>query len=154
MCQDREISVYVYDVYDGDTINILMLSDGNRGTVVKIAVRILGIDTPEIRGGAGRLPEEKIAGELARDHLAELLSTRASKSQRPKAPVRARLTRVILRDWDMYGGRVLGNVLMPDGRSVSEIMIAAGYAREYFGDKKQPWTREDLSKHPFNISAK
>ena len=41
-------------------------------------------------------------------------------------------------DWDKFGGRVLGDLLL-DGQSLRQMLIANGYAREYFGEAKQSW---------------
>jgi endonuclease YncB( thermonuclease family) len=45
---------------------------------------------------------------------------------------------VILMDWDKYGGRVLGDVLL-NGQSLRMALIQNGYAREYYGEAKQSW---------------
>ena len=45
---------------------------------------------------------------------------------------------VILKEWDKFGGRVLGDLVL-DGKSIGDSLIAAGLAREYFGDKKKSW---------------
>ena len=45
---------------------------------------------------------------------------------------------VILMDWDKYGGRVLGDVIL-DGQSLRTMLITKGYAREYYGEAKQSW---------------
>jgi endonuclease YncB( thermonuclease family) len=41
-------------------------------------------------------------------------------------------------DWDKYGGRVLGDVIL-DGKSLREMLIEKGYAREYYGEAKTSW---------------
>ena len=50
----------------------------------------------------------------------------------------AKNTRVVLVDWDKYGGRVLGDILIDD-RSLRNLLIEKGYARPYFGEAKQSW---------------
>jgi endonuclease YncB( thermonuclease family) len=149
-CKDTPIQVYVYDVHDGDTVHFLMTSGPEIGPAIKLSLRLLGIDTPEIRGGQGHLTEEKIAGEMARDRLAELIGARVSKAVAQK-PRKATLTTIIIRDWDKFGGRVLGEIILPDGRTVVNVMIAEGYGKPYHGEKKTPWTMEDLSKPPFKL---
>jgi endonuclease YncB( thermonuclease family) len=42
--------------------------------------------------------------------------------------------------WDKYGGRVLGDVIV-DGKSLRNLLITQGPAREYYGDKKQSWCK-------------
>tara|TARA_Y100000310_G_scaffold231359_1_gene233883 strand:+ start:1157 stop:1519 length:363 start_codon:yes stop_codon:yes gene_type:complete len=58
----------VISVYDGDTITIMM--DMGMSHFARIKVRLLGIDTPEIRT---RDLEEKKLGLSARDYLRERL---------------------------------------------------------------------------------
>jgi endonuclease YncB( thermonuclease family) len=41
-------------------------------------------------------------------------------------------------DWDKYGGRVLGDVIL-DGKSLRQMLITNGFAREYYGEAKQSW---------------
>jgi endonuclease YncB( thermonuclease family) len=45
---------------------------------------------------------------------------------------------VMLMEWDKYGGRVLGDIMI-DGRSLRSSLIAEGLAREYFGEAKTSW---------------
>ena len=40
--------------------------------------------------------------------------------------------------WDKFGGRVLGDLII-DGKSLRQLLLDNGYAREYYGDKKQSW---------------
>ena len=139
-CKDVPIKVVIYDVYDGDTVKFLMFCGPKCHEVIKLSLRLLGIDTPELRSGQGRLPEEKIAGEMARKRLAELIGFGKEV-----------LTTIIIRDWDKFGGRVLGDIILPSGKSVVEVLIAEGYGRLYIGDKKEPWTMEDFHRKPFKL---
>jgi endonuclease YncB( thermonuclease family) len=45
---------------------------------------------------------------------------------------------VVLMDWDKYGGRVLGDVIL-NGQSLRGMLISKGYAREYYGEAKTSW---------------
>jgi endonuclease YncB( thermonuclease family) len=45
---------------------------------------------------------------------------------------------VVLMDWDKYGGRVLGDVIL-NGQSLRAMLISKGYAREYYGEAKTSW---------------
>ena len=45
---------------------------------------------------------------------------------------------VVLYDWDKFGGRVLGDIVL-DGQSLRAMLIQNGFAREYFGEAKQSW---------------
>jgi len=46
--------------------------------------------------------------------------------------------KIAISDWDKFGGRVLGDVIV-DGKSLRRELIANGHAREYYGEKKQSW---------------
>ncbi len=50
----------------------------------------------------------------------------------------AKTTQITIFDWDKFGGRVLGDVLI-DGQSLTKMLIEKGYAREYYGDAKESW---------------
>lgn len=120
------------EIYDGDTVKIIILF----GDVpVRFSLRILGIDTPEIKQGEGRLPEERLAAIKVRDYMRSLFPTNIAK--------------ICIRDWDKYGGRVLGDLYLQSGESVSDILIHGGWARPYHGEKKKGWTMDDLTKEPF-----
>jgi endonuclease YncB( thermonuclease family) len=41
-------------------------------------------------------------------------------------------------DWDKYGGRVLGYVIL-NGHSLRVMLIQNGFAREYYGEAKTSW---------------
>jgi len=45
---------------------------------------------------------------------------------------------VILKQWDKYGGRVLGDLLL-DGKSLRELLLENNYAVSYNGAKKPNW---------------
>lgn len=107
-------------VLDGDTIEIeadFLPLELDR--VLK--VRILGIDTPE------KHPRAKCDAE---DDLAHQ-ATAFAKELIDEAKVK----RVVLKGWDKYGGRVLGDIIL-DGKSLSELMIETDHAIAYHGEKK------------------
>lgn len=132
--ENEIIDVFVYDVHDGDTIHFLL--DIGQKVPLKLALRMIGIDTPEIRAGKDKLPQEKIAATISRDYLKTLVSGHA---------------KIRISEWDKFGSRVLGEVFVPTGESANSLMLKGGYAKPYHGEKKQPWTKEDLEAHPFNI---
>ena len=43
-----------------------------------------------------------------------------------------------IKEWDKFGGRILGDVMV-NKRSLRAELISKGYAREYFGDAKKSW---------------
>ena len=130
--QDKIIFARIEEIYDGDTVKIIVLFGE---TPVKLSLRILGIDTPEIKHTEGRLPEENKAAIKVRDYMRSLF---------PK-----NIAKICIRDWDKYGGRVLGELFLETGENVAEILIHQGWARPYRGEKKKPWTLEELMVSPF-----
>lgn len=114
--------------------NILRATDGDTVVVEalwipaplkkEIAVRIYGVDTPE-KGFRAKCPSEDAKGQAASVFTKKLIADAKKKQW-------------VLYDWDKYGGRVLGDIVL-DGKSLREQLIANGYARTYFGDAKQSW---------------
>ena len=90
----------------------------------ELGVRIFGVDTPE-KGHRAMCPSEDQRGQAATAFTKNAI-TKAQKRQ------------VAIADWDKYGGRVLGDVLL-DGKSLRQMLIQNGYAREYYGEAKQTW---------------
>ena len=90
----------------------------------EIAVRVYGVDTPE-KGGRAKCPAENVKGQAASAFTKKLIDE-------------AKTIQYVLYDWDKFGGRVLGDLLI-DGKSLREQLIANGYARAYFGEAKQSW---------------
>ena len=90
----------------------------------ELSIRVFGVDTPE-KGHRAACPSEAARGEAA--------------SAFTKAAVNASAKRqIILMEWDKYGGRVLGDVVL-DGKSLRQLLISNGHAREYYGEAKQSW---------------
>jgi len=114
--------------------NILKVSDGDTVVIAapflpaplkpQLAVRIFGVDTPE-KGFRAKCESENQRGLAASEFTKKLVG--ASQKRQ-----------VILYDWDKFGGRVLGDIIL-DGKSLRQQLIANGFAREYFGDAKQSW---------------
>ena len=90
----------------------------------ELSVRVFGVDTPE-KGFRAQCDKEKVAGEAASAFTKKLIKE-GKKFQ------------IVLMGWDKYGGRVLGDVLI-DGKSLRKQLIEKGFAREYYGDKKESW---------------
>jgi len=94
------------------------------GQSIETNVRIRGIDTPELRS-ACKLEREK--ARRARDHLAALLQS-----------VPAFMLYNV--DQDKYGGRVVADIELSDGRKISALMLQANYAHFYDGStKRKEW---------------
>ena len=110
-------------VIDGDTV--AFQADFLPAPLKKeLSIRVFGVDTPE-KGFRAQCPREAQRGEAASAFTKQAV---AASTQR----------QVVLIDWDKYGGRVLGDVLL-DGKSLRQMLITNGFAREYYGEAKQSW---------------
>ena len=110
-------------VSDGDTI-VISAPFLPAPLKQELAVRIYGVDTPE-KGFRAKCPQEDERGKLATKFTTNAVA-KSSKRQ------------VVLYDWDKFGGRVLGDIVL-DGQSLRAMLIQNGFAREYFGEAKQSW---------------
>jgi endonuclease YncB( thermonuclease family) len=110
-------------IIDGDTV-VIQAPYLPKPLKPEIAVRIYGVDTPE-KGFRAKCPEEDARGHAATDFTTAAIKA-ATKFQ------------VSLLEWDKYGGRVLGDIIL-DGKSLRKMLIDQDMAREYFGDAKKPW---------------
>ena len=90
----------------------------------ELAVRIYGVDTPE-KGFRAKCPAEDQRGQMATAFTKQAVSA-------------AQQRQVVLYDWDKFGGRVLGDILL-NGQSLRSMLIANGFAREYYGEAKGSW---------------
>ena len=128
MAQAKQRPGVTYDavitrVIDGDTV--AFQADFLPAPLKKeLSIRVFGVDTPE-KGFRAQCPSEAQRGEAASAFTKQAV---AASTQR----------QVILIDWDKYGGRVLGDVLL-DGKSLRQMLITKGFAREYYGEAKQSW---------------
>ena len=128
MSQGKQKPGVTYDavitrVVDGDTVAFQanFLPDPLKK---ELSVRVFGVDTPE-KGHRALCPSEAARGEAA---------TAFTKAQINASTKR----QVVLMAWDKYGGRVLGDILL-DGKSLRQMLIQNGFAREYYGEAKQSW---------------
>jgi endonuclease YncB( thermonuclease family) len=90
----------------------------------ELSIRVFGVDTPE-KGHRAKCPSEDQRGQAATIFTKNAI-TKAQKRQ------------VAISDWDKYGGRVLGDILL-DGQSLRMMLIQNGFAREYYGEAKTSW---------------
>ena len=118
--------------YDGDTITV-NLRDVNDFFGQGIAVRVLGVDTPEIQGACA---SEKALAIKARDYVHKRLS-------------KARRIDLV----DISKGkyfRLVADVMIfgrgRSSRSLSEGLLRMGYAKPYDGKTKKPsWCENEKS---------
>ena len=108
----------VLSVTDGDTFRARVPVWDNIDVVT--AVRIRGIDTPEMKG---KCPAEKAAALAAKERLTALLNGQVQ---------------LLHVEPDKYAGRVDADVTV-NGASVAAILIAEGLARPYTGGARQGW---------------
>lgn len=141
--QDLPIMIRIYDVHDGDTVSFIFMYGS---APMRLRLRLIGVDTPEVRAGDGHLKEEKAAGMTARRRLIELIGGVENGAGRVLVPT---LTHAILRGWDKYGGRVLGELMTQNGKSISDLLISEGYGKRYDGGGKTPWVMSDFESAPF-----
>lgn len=118
----------VYDwqvtrVVDGDTVEFAApwLPDPLKK---RLTIRVYGVDTPE-KGFRAKCESEAKRGAAASEFTKKVI-TESKKAQ------------VAIWDWDKFGGRVLGDIIV-DGVSLRSLLIKNGFAREYYGDAKQSW---------------
>lgn len=118
----------VYDlkiirVIDGDTVEFEapFLVDP---LPKKLSIRVWGVDTPE-KSFRAKCEKEAAMGAEATKFTKDLVAN-------------AKTTQISIYEWDKFGGRVLGDVII-DGNSLTKLLISKGYAREYYGDAKKSW---------------
>jgi micrococcal nuclease len=127
--QKKTPEMKVYDfavtrVIDGDTVEFaapflpLPLKP-------KLAVRVFGVDTPE-KGFRAKCESEAKRGE-------------AASAFTKKAISESKTAKVAIIDWDKFGGRVLGDIILDNNVSLRALLIKNGFAREYYGEAKQSW---------------
>lgn len=124
----KTISGVAYDfpitrVIDGDTVAFRadFLPDPLKK---EMSIRVYGVDTPE-KAFRAKCPQEDQKGQLATAFTRQKIAN-------------AKQRQVVIMDWDKYGGRVLGDIIL-DGKSLRQMLIQNGFAREYYGEAKQSW---------------
>lgn len=105
----------VVKVYDGDTITVVTKLQLQGSPYYKFSIRLAGIDTPEIRGA------DKEAAIAARDALANKIMHKEVEITNIKT--------------EKYG-RLLADIHI-DGLHINQWLIQEGYAKPYFGGKKE-----------------
>jgi endonuclease YncB( thermonuclease family) len=106
--------VEVERVIDGDTVAVRAHVWPDQ--VISTAVRLLDIDTPELRG---RCDAEVAAAERARAFVADAVQ---------RAGGRLWLRDVVL---GKYAGRVVGRLVTPDGEDIGAALLDGGLAVPY-----------------------
>lgn len=104
--------------YDGDTVTF-NIKDVHPLIGKNISVRVLGVDTPEIKGKT----------------FCEKQQAKVVKTFVERTLLKAKTIEITEVQKDKYF-RLLGDV-KADGKSLKEMLINEGYAYPYFGDTKQ-----------------
>lgn len=110
-------------IIDGDTV-VIAAPYLPAPLKPELSVRVYGVDTPE-KGSLAKCIQEEELGKLASTFTRQAVASSSGRQ-------------VVLYKWDKYGGRVLGDILL-DGKSLRELLIQKGFAREYFGGFKKSW---------------
>ncbi len=113
----------VIRVIDGDTV-VFHAPFLPEPLKKELGLRVYGVDTPE-KGYRAKCDHEAKMGEMATAFTKQRIA-QSTKRQ------------IFLIGWDKFGGRVLGDIIL-DGRSLRQMLIQEGLAREYYGEKKQSW---------------
>ena len=115
---------------DGDTVHVVL--DQGMGVFRETALRIIGIDTPELRD-----PVQHAAAVVAAAALKHAIEVLGSHGGLTCETFRA----------DKFGDRWDGDLFDrygTEGRRVSSVMLAEGFAKSYVGGKRS-WTAEELA---------
>ena len=113
----------VTKVTDGDTIRVeapwVLPELGD-----SIAIRILGIDTPE-KGGRAKCEAEAALGAEATEFAKSVIAV-------------GDVVQVDVLQWDKFGGRINADVYV-DGENFAQMQIERGLAVPYDGGTKDSW---------------
>lgn len=109
-----EYRATIMRVVDGDTVH----ADVDLGFDIRVRMkfRLTGINAPELNTDAGK---------MARAHLIDLLGMPPEGMGQPVMLVRTE------KDRQEKYGRYLATLLLPDGTSVNQRMVADGFAAVY-----------------------
>lgn len=115
-------------VIDGDTVEVIFLH--GKKVPMKIGMRIVNVDTPEISKAKTEL--EKEAGLFVKQKVEELLFVNNDSIE------------ISFKKWDKYGGRIVGDIQYRKGSYLSDYLILRRYAQIYDGKKKSKWSIHSL----------
>lgn len=124
---DRDEVINFY-LHDGDSVTRSVLDEGFLHSWKKVAIRLYGIDTPEVNK-----TDQKAAGKAVRD-LLRAMSEDAGL--------------VWLKSFKLSNhkyGSPMGCIYF-DRLNVNLFLLNQGLAKFYKGGKKEPWTEQELLK--------
>ncbi|MDP9839239.1 endonuclease YncB(thermonuclease family) [Neorhizobium huautlense] len=112
------VEATILRIVDGDTL--LVEARPWPQQRMEVYVRIRGIDAPEMKSGC---PGVRLAGVDARNALEELTAA-------------SRKIQLVHISGDKYFGRIVADVILPDGKNVADDLLVAGLVRVYSGGRK------------------
>lgn len=128
MMSSLSANPYYYEitrVVDGDTVEFRVdWLPKELGDTLKL--RIYGVDTPEKSSRAKCAKEGKLGAAATKFAIEQIYNAESRY--------------IVIRDWDKYGGRVLGDLIL-DGVSLRDLLIKRGYAKPYEGGAKTSWCK-------------
>jgi micrococcal nuclease len=110
--------------YDADTFTCKDFDMGLGIYLSEVKIRLYGCDAPEIRT---KNLKEKEAGLKARDIVRSLIEGKEIEIETLAKP-------------DKFG-RVLANIVLPDGKDLAKFLIAEKLAKEYYGGTKEKFEK-------------
>jgi len=132
----KKYNCKLLDVYDGDTVTICFYLEGFN--YIRLNIRLLGIDTPELKG------ETKELGIETRNYLIKLLTGIEIIGNKTRKEIREDIFKsdnntldVIFDDFDKYG-RPLA-ILEKNNININQKLVEEGYAKKYNGGTKNKW---------------
>ena len=131
--EEEQLPLYYYNanvrrVIDGDTL-ILNVDVGFYITMQCIKFRFMNYNAPETRG------REKAHGKKAKKKLQEILP--------PGKKVKVRVYKA-----DAFG-RYLCDIILPDGKTLQQLLVQLGYGVVWDGTGKRPGFDPELP-YPYN----
>jgi len=112
------VEAEIMRVVDGDTLLVEAMPWPQQR--IEVYVRIRGIDAPETRSKCARI---SLAGNEAKQALEQLTI--------PSAKIH-----LVHISGDKYFGRIVADVVLPDGSSVADNLRLAGLVQDYDGGRK------------------
>lgn len=130
------------ETHDGDTMKVAIVL---RGKVVKVAVRLLGVNTPEVR----TKDADEAAGVAARDFVAAWalpgrmqVGGRYTEGALKEAYAATHVMLYIdFQGADKFGNRTLGRVYR-HGECLNDLLISSGHAVAYDGGTKAEFVKK------------
>lgn len=111
-------------VVDGDTLDVAVTRDVGFGGVLTYAVRLrlARVNAPAVKSLAGKTSAAFLTGLLPVGGVFDLVTTKPYKYSGPATGA----------------GEYMAEITLPDGRNVSDLMVAAGQAVWWDGEGPRP----------------